>query len=107
MATADDLRHMALALEGTIEAPHFDRAAFKVRRNYVTLAADGESANFMLSREEQEFKCMLLPDTLRPVPNKWGENGATTAKLADLNTGDLQDLLDMAHAHAVSKKPTR
>jgi hypothetical protein len=29
MANAKDLRRMALALEGTTEAPHFDRAAFK------------------------------------------------------------------------------
>lgn len=98
---------MALALEGTTEAPHFDRTAFKVRRIYVTLAPDGKTANFMLSREEQEFKCMLLPGALAPVPNKWGEKGATTGNLAALTPGDLQDLLTMAHAHAISKKPTR
>jgi hypothetical protein len=28
MATAADLRRAALALEGTTEYPHFDRAAF-------------------------------------------------------------------------------
>ena len=38
MATGKDLRRMALSLEGTTEAPHFDRAAFKVARIYVTLA---------------------------------------------------------------------
>src|SRR4029079_5340633 len=40
MATASDLRRVALSLEGTTEAPHFDRAAFKVKRIYTTLAAD-------------------------------------------------------------------
>jgi hypothetical protein len=39
MATGTDLRRMALALKGTTEGPHFDRAAFKVARIYVTLAA--------------------------------------------------------------------
>jgi hypothetical protein len=39
MASAKDLRRIALSLEGTGEAPHFDRAAFKVKRIYVTLAA--------------------------------------------------------------------
>ena len=38
MATGKDLRRLALALEGTTEAPHFDRAAFKVARTYVTTA---------------------------------------------------------------------
>jgi hypothetical protein len=38
MAKAADLRRIALALAGTVEAPHFDRAAFKVARIYVTLS---------------------------------------------------------------------
>ena len=29
MATAKDLRRLALALDGSVEYPHFDRAAFK------------------------------------------------------------------------------
>jgi len=41
MATADDFRRAALALEGTVEAPHMDRRAFKVARTYATLAALG------------------------------------------------------------------
>jgi len=36
MATGKDLRRLALLLEGTTEAPHFDRAAFKAVRVYVT-----------------------------------------------------------------------
>ncbi|MGD9769345.1 MAG: hypothetical protein AB7U62_17055 [Pseudolabrys sp.] len=46
MATAAQLRKIALSLDGTTEAPHFDRAAFKVKRIYVTLAADRKTANF-------------------------------------------------------------
>jgi hypothetical protein len=61
MASGKDLRRMADALAGTIEAPHFDRAAFKVARIYVTLAADGRTANFKFTPDEQEFKCMLAP----------------------------------------------
>src|SRR6476469_310163 len=65
MASGADLRRMALALAGTSEAPHFERAAFKVTRIYVTLAADGRTANFKFSPDEQEFKCMLAPAPLR------------------------------------------
>ena len=65
MATGKDLRRLALALAGTIEAPHFDRAAFKVARIYVTLAADGRTANFKFTPDEQEFKCMLAPEASR------------------------------------------
>ena len=52
MATARDLRRIALSLDGTVEAPHFDRTAFKVKRIYATLAADGLTANLMLTPDE-------------------------------------------------------
>ena len=77
MTTSADLRRLAL-FGGTTEAPHFDRTAFKARRIYVTLAPDGETANFMFSPEQQEFKCMMAPEAFAPVPNAWGQRGATT-----------------------------
>ena len=52
MANGKDLRRIALSLEGTTEAPHFDRAAFKVARIYATLAAGGRTANLKLSPDE-------------------------------------------------------
>ena len=59
---------MALALPGTVAAPHFDRTAFKAARSYVTLASDGLSANFKFAPDEQEFKCLLAPEIFAPVP---------------------------------------
>jgi hypothetical protein len=43
MATGKDVRRLALSLDGTTEAPYFDRAAFKVARIYVTIAADEQA----------------------------------------------------------------
>jgi hypothetical protein len=107
MATAKDLRRFALGLEGTTEAPHFDRAAFKVARIYVTLAADGKTANFKFMPDEQEFKCMLAPEAFAPVPNAWGKQGWTTATLAKLKPAELNSALETAWQHAVPKKPKR
>jgi len=104
MATAKDLRHLALALEGTSEAPHFDRAAFKVKRTYVTLAADGKTANFKFSPDEQDFKCMMAPEAFAPVPNAWGRQGWTTATLSRLSAPELKSALETAWLHAVPKK---
>jgi hypothetical protein len=104
MATGTDLRRLALALEGTSEAPHFDRAAFKVARIYVTLAADGRTANFKFSADEQEFKCMMAPEAFAPVPNAWGKQGWTTATLAALSTAELGQALEMAWRHAEKKR---
>ena len=105
MADAADLRRMALALPGTTEAPHFDRAAFKVARIYVTLAADGLSANLKFSPDEQEFKCMMVPEAFAPVPNAWGRQGWTTVELARLGLAELANALEIAWAHAVQRKP--
>lgn len=107
MATARDLKRIALALEGTSEAPHFDRTAFKVKRIYATLAADGKTANLKFTPDEQEFKCMLAPEVFATVPNAWGKQGWTTLTLANATAADLKAALQMAWAHAVPAKPAR
>ncbi len=107
MATGKDLRRLALALAGTIEAPHFNRAAFKVARIYVTLAADGRTANFKFTPDEQEFKCMMAPEALAPVPGGWGRQGWTTATLSAMSAPQLEDALATAWRHAVAKKRPR
>lgn len=106
MVTADVLRKTALALDGVTEAPHFDRAAFKVARIFVTLAADEKTANLKLAPDEQEFKCMLAPDAFSPVPNAWGKQGWTIAHLDQLTEADLRAVLEMAWTHALPTKKT-
>ena len=103
MATSADLRRIALSLSGTTEAAHFDRAAFKVARIYVTLAADGKTANFKFTPDEQELKCLTAPDAFAPVPNAWGKQGWTIATLAKLTSGELKSALETAWRHAQSK----
>jgi hypothetical protein len=107
MATAKDFRRVAMSLEGTTEAPHFDRTAFKVKRIYATLAADGKTANFMFAPDEQALKCELAPDAFSVIPNAWGARGATTGKLSALLIAELRDALTIAWRHALPAKPTR
>lgn len=70
MATADDLTRIALRLEGTSTAPHFDRTAFKAARIYATLSADGLTANLRFSPDEQALKCAVAPDVFAPIPTR-------------------------------------
>ena len=107
MASGKDLRRIALSLQGTTEAPHFDRAAFRVARIYVTLAADGRSANFKFMPEEQEFKCMMAPEAFAPVRGGWGKQGWTTATLSALSVPELTDALEIAWRHALPKRGKR
>ena len=107
MAGARDLRRIALSLEGTTEAPHFDRAAFKVARIYATLAADGLSANLNFTPDEQEFKTLLAPEAFVPIQNAWGRQGWTTILLEKLNEAELRAALEMAWQHALPRQHTR
>ena len=104
MATAADVRKLALALEGTTEHPHFDRAAFKVKRIYATLDSDGKSLNLNLTPEEQEFKTLLAPEIFTPIPNKWGTSGWTTVDLKAISKAELKAALEMAWEHGRAKK---
>ena len=100
MASAKDLRRFALALDGTSEAPHFDRTAFKVARIYVTLAPGGKTANFNFRPDEQELKCLTAPDAFTPIDNAWGRQGWTTATLSALSAAELKDALTVAWRNA-------
>ena len=107
MANAADFRRIALSLEGTNEAPHFDRAAFKVARIYATLAADGVTANVKLAPDEQKLKCLVAPEVFTPVPNAWGRHGWTTVCLANARIPDLRSALEMAWRHALPARGAR
>lgn len=98
---------MALDLPGTEEYPHFDRRAFKARVTFVTLAADGLSANFKFAPEDQALKCAVAPEAFRPVAGGWGRSGWTTGVLAKLSLEDLADALRIAHGAAQAKPQPR
>ncbi len=104
MATGDDLRRLALSLDGVVEAPHFDRVAFKAARTFATLAADGMTANIGFKPDEQDFNCLLAPEAFRKLPNAWGERGWTVATLSNLNTEELAKALETAWRHALPKR---
>jgi YjbR len=106
MATSDDLRRLAMTLEGTTSASHFERTAFKVARIYATLVPDGLTANLKLTPDEQGLKCLTPPDAFEPVTNAWGKQGWTTARLAALSREELEAALRLAWQHAMSKKRT-
>jgi hypothetical protein len=104
MATGEDFKRLAMALEDTTCAPHFERTAFKGGRIYATLGPDGFTANLKLTPDEQELKCLTAPDAFEPVPNAWGKQGWTTVKLAALSRDELEAALRLAWQHALPKK---
>ena len=107
MASSDDFTRIAMGLAGTVAAPHFGRIAFKVKRTYATLAADGQSANLKFTPDEQEFKCLMAPDLFTALDNGWGRQGWTTLNIRNATADDIASALAMAHVHAVATKPPK
>ena len=102
MADARDVTRIALSLEGTIAAPHFDRTAFKVVRIFATLGEDG-SLNLKLTPDEQEFRVLMAPEIFSVIPNAWGGQGWTAVDLAAIGLDALA--LRMAWAHGRARRP--
>ena len=75
MAKASDLRRMALQLEGTTEAPHFDRAAFKVARIYVTLAAGQQDREFQVHARRAGAQMPAGAEGFCADPERLGQAG--------------------------------
>jgi len=80
MIPANLFSEMALSFHGTEVVKHFDRKGFKVKGKHLfaTYLACNHSANIFLTPEEQAIFCQMDPAHIYPVPNKWGEKGATT-----------------------------
>lgn len=107
MVTPAEFRTLALALEGTTEAPHFDRTAFKFARIYATLAADGLSANLKLTRDVQELKCLTAPELFQPVDGGWGRMGWTSVALQLIGAEELASALAAAWKDAQPRPRSR
>jgi len=83
MITENAFFKMALSFPGTEQVPHFDRIGFKVtgRRMYATYFAAEHTTNIFLLPTQQKSFCKKHDEGIYPVPNKWGEKGATTFDL--------------------------
>ncbi|MBK9149394.1 MAG: MmcQ/YjbR family DNA-binding protein [Flavobacteriales bacterium] len=86
-------RDLLLALPDVTEHAHFDKQAFrgitpkgKASRIFLTLWAEENRAVLMLDQEQQAELQARHPLVFLPVPNKWGEKGATYVELKACST---------------------
>jgi hypothetical protein len=106
--TPTRVRKLALSLENTSEAPHFDRAAFRTpRKIFATLANSGVDMNFMFDAALQEFYCEQAPHAISPVTGGWGRMGATRCELGKIDEATFFSALKAAHGLANVPKTKR
>ncbi|MGB8192726.1 MAG: MmcQ/YjbR family DNA-binding protein [Chitinophagaceae bacterium] len=101
--------HLALSFPHTEQVPHFERTGFKVsgKRMFCTYLEKDNTANIFLTPQEQAVFCQMDPENIYPVPNKWGEKGATTFNLNKVEHALVQEALLSAYSEVVQSKPTR
>ena len=106
MISEDTFVKMALSFPGTGQIPHFDRIGFKVmgKRMFTTYLAQNNTANIFLTPLEQQVFCKMSVGNIYPVPNKWGEKGATTFELNKVPKEIILEALLSAYNEVMKSK---
>lgn len=106
MVSIDTFVKMALSFPGTAQQPHFERIGFKVigKKMFATCLPSEITANIFLTSTEQRLFCKIDTENIYPVPNKWGEKGATTFVLQHLPEEIVMEALISAYQNVVAVK---
>ena len=99
MISAAQFAELALSFAGTETTPHFNRVGFRVpgKRMFATYLATDNTANVFLTPAEQSVFCQVDSENIFPVPNKWGQKGATTFVLNSVSKKLLREALRSAY----------
>lgn len=104
MVTPETFRKMALALPGTIEMPHFNRASFRInKRIFATLIENDKIAVLMFSPLQQSVFCAFDKTIIYPVPGGWGRQGSTIFELRTIKKAMMQDALTVVYNEILNK----
>jgi len=105
MITGESFAKLALSFSGTEQVPHFERVGFKVikKRMFATYLEIDNTANILLTPKEQAVFCQMEKG-IYPVPNKWGEKGATTFELNSVPKHIIMETLLSAYNEVINPK---
>jgi predicted DNA-binding protein (MmcQ/YjbR family) len=94
-----------LSFPDTLESPHFDNIAFKVKNKiFATINAKEMRATIKLELVDQDVFCRVSKGSIYPVPNKWGKHGWTHLNLSTIPEDLAIDAIETAYRTAARKK---
>ena len=97
MATAADVRRLALALDGVSEVDHWARPAFRTtKRIFAVIRPDGLFLH--LPEERKQFLFEAAPEVF--VKFMWGKTANVIVQIAEVSRTELQALIREAWQHA-------
>ena len=104
MASADDIRRLALALPEAVEADHHGMPSFRVRgKIFSTLHLAQPRMMVKLDPEDQHNLAEAHPGVVEPVPGYWGRKGSTFVWYEQADEALIAMLVAMAHAGVAAK----
>lgn len=93
----EQLRDFCLSLDGSEEAPHFEKIAWKRKGKIIaTLQPENPEVCIKLEPDQQLELGEQYPLHSRPVPNKWGEKGWTLLNYQKLPDTVLKEWIRLA-----------
>ena len=107
MVDPETFRQLALSFPDAVELPHFEKTSFRVNKKiFATLDIKKKRACVMLSEIDQSVFSVFDKTIIYPVPNKWGDKGATFIELQSVRKSMLKDALTQSYNKIVKTKPS-
>ncbi len=95
---AELLRQIAISLPQVIEAPHFNKTSFRVKKKiFATYDSKTKQMCIKLNDVYQVVFVAIGKESIYPVPNKWGKIGWTIIETAELHEEIIKDALTCAY----------
>ena len=108
MLTTKQVCELASGLPDVSVGNHFGSDAFRTPGGiFVTVWHDKQTANLMLTPEQQRRFVALDRNGFAAIDNAWGRNGATTANLALVNPAQFVEALRTAWHNSAEKAARR
>ena len=102
--TANEFRKLALAFPGAVEASHMNHPDFRIGgKIFATLGPSEIWGMLKLTPEQQQSFIKKAPSVFEPCRGAWGEQGATTVRLASAEKAVVQEALDTAWQNVSAK----
>ena len=104
--TAAALRKLALALPEATEAPHFERASFRVgKKIFATMTAAGDEAMVRVAPRPRLYALLKAqPDVFFSYGGWTERNGSLGVHLARVDAAQMRELVIASWRHVASKR---
>ena len=105
--TADDVRRLALAFPGAVEAFHLHQPNYRLEgRIFASVGSpDFDSGIVKLTLEQQRGFVDRNDGVFRPASGTLGRSGYTIVRLSSLTEDELRDILEKSVHNVLDRSP--